>query len=296
MRYFVAHGERRAVRDADREGRRGDFARLTDGVTHYEFTGPRDGPLAVFVPGLTIPLGFWDAVVRMLHTVGIRTLTYSAYGRGRSDRVEATYDRDLFVRQLDELLAQVARTTPVHLVGSSMGALIALAYCRRAGHRVDALTLSGPAGLHRERNPAANLPRRGPLAPLVGRYLLRRGLLRHLAHNVRSADDAARLRALVLEGFEFEGSMYALLSTLMNFPLAEQDELFDNSPGVLPPTMLLWGAEDEVTPISDFGRAVELLHPVQAHVIDECGHMAAFERPAEFACHLARFVPAARAA
>jgi pimeloyl-ACP methyl ester carboxylesterase len=128
------------------------------------------------------------------------------------------------------------------------------------------------------------------MAPLVGKYLLRRNLLRHIADNVRTEEDAARLRSLVLEGFQFEGSMYALLSTLMNFPLAEQDALFDATTASLPPTLLLWGAEDHVTPATAYQRAVELLRPVKAELIADCGHMASFERPRAFGELLTAFV------
>lgn len=289
MRYFVARGESRPLGPPAERSPRGRFARLSDGLTHYELAGPTDGSLVVFVPGLTIPFNFWDGVTTRLHARGLRTLTYSAYGRGRSDRVRDPYDQALFVRQLDELVRTVDAER-IHLVGSSMGALIALAYARTPGAPVASLTLSGPAGLGRERNPMSALPDRGPLAPLLGKYLLRGVLLRHLAHNVRTAEDAARLRSLVLDGFQFEGSMYALLSTLMRFPLVAQHDLFNASTARLPPTMLLWGTEDRITPADAYEQAVELLRPTTARLIDDCGHMAPFERPEEFAQSLETFV------
>jgi pimeloyl-ACP methyl ester carboxylesterase len=289
MRYFVARRETRQLGPAARSGQRGGFAALSDGLTHYELSGPDGGALVVFVPGMTIPLDFWDAIVGTLHERGFRTLTYTAYGRGYSDRVRTTYDRALFVRQLDDLLRAVGGAE-IHLVASSMGALVSLEYARKPGATVASLTLSGPGGLKRERNPASRLPSRGPIAPFVGKYLLRRNLLRHITHNVRTDEDVARLRSLVLEGFQFEGSMYALLSTVMNFPLSEQEALFDATTANLPPTMLLWGVEDQVTPASDYQRAVELLRPVKAELIADCGHMASFERPREFAALLTAFV------
>jgi len=54
--------------------------------------------------------------------------------------------------------------------------------------------------------------------------------------------------------------------------------------------MLLWGADDEVTPIGHFGEARALLRPLEWHAIRECGHMAPFERPREVADRLASFV------
>jgi pimeloyl-ACP methyl ester carboxylesterase len=281
MRYFVAPGEDR-LHPALRDGQRGEFARLSHGMTHFELAGPEEGPMIVFVPGLTIAMDFWDAVVAPLQQWGYRTLVYSAYGRGYSDRVDAVYNRGLFVAQLDELLCALD-AQEIHLVGSSMGALIAVTYARRLYRRIASLTLSGPAGLAKRRNPVTRLPRRGPIAPLFGKYLMRRGVMRHLEHNVRTPEDAARLTRMVGEGLRFEGSMYAVLSTVLSFPLAEQDDLFDAGTARLPPTMLLWGAEDEVTPPGDFQRAVDLLRPVHAELIERCGHMAPFERPGMFA-------------
>jgi pimeloyl-ACP methyl ester carboxylesterase len=262
---------------------------LSDGTTHYELAGPQEGPVLVFVPGLTIPLDFWDGVTTLVHASGFRTLTYSAYGRGRSDRVIGRHGQSLFVRQLDDLVRHLG-LADIHLVASSMGALIALAYARSPGARVSSLTLSGPAGLTAERNPIAMLPEGGPLLPLLGKHLLRRQLLGHLAHNVQSPADAERLRTLVLDGFQFEGSMYALTSTLKHFPLTGQEALFDSAIVGLPPTMLIWGAEDRVTPADGYDRAVALLEPARAERIPDCGHMTSFERPQHFTDLLTTFV------
>jgi pimeloyl-ACP methyl ester carboxylesterase len=287
MRRFVARGEIRKLDEVACRGQRGSFTRLSDGHTHYELAGPDADPLVVLVPGLTVPLDFWDGVVARLNDRGVRTLAYSAYGRGFSERVAGPYDPALFVRQLDELLHAVD-ARDIHLVGTSMGALIALRYAHRRGVPIASLTLCGPAGFAKQDNPVAKLPE--PLAVLVGKHLLRRNLLRHLARNVGSEVDAARLRPLVLKGFQFEGSAYALLSTLRHFPLAAQDALFDATAMTLPPTMLLWGTEDQVTPVTDYGRAAELLRPVAQRVIEGCGHMVPFERPGEFADHLQSFI------
>lgn len=289
MRYFVARGETRRLGPEDRLGRRGAFAQLSDGRTHYELAGAEGGAVLAFVPGLTVPLDFWDDVAAIAHEHGFRTLAYSAYGRGYSDRVRGRYGRTLFVRQLDDLVRHLD-LSDVHLVGSSMGALVALAYAGSRGTPVSSLTLSGPAGLSAERNPVAMLPERGPLLPLLGRNLLRRNLLDHLAHNVRSPEDADRLRTLVLDGFRFEGSMYALTSTLRHFPLTGQDALFDTTAVGLPPSMLIWGGEDRVTPATGYDRAVGLLRPRRSAYIPDGGHMIAFERPGQFAELLTSFV------
>ena len=169
-----------------------------------------------------------------------------------------------------------------------MGALISLRYARSHRDRVETVTLCGPEGLSPQHNPVAKLPE--PLAVLAGKYLLRRRLLRHLSHDVNTERDAERLFPLVLQGFQFRGSMYGLLSRLRSCPVADQEELFDATNTDLPRTMLLWGADDQVTPASGYDRAAELLRPVSGGRIDGCAHMVPFERLAVFADALQSFV------
>ena len=128
MKYFVAAGEDRRLDAATRRSLRGSYIRLSDGVTHYELTGPDGGDVAVLAGGLTIPLFYWDELAAELHNRGLRTLAYSGYGRGYSDRIVARYDQALFVRQLSELIEHLELRAPRHVVGTSMGALIAMAY------------------------------------------------------------------------------------------------------------------------------------------------------------------------
>jgi pimeloyl-ACP methyl ester carboxylesterase len=56
------------------------------------------------------------------------------------------------------------------------------------------------------------------------------------------------------------------------------------------PKLLLWGDNDQVTPITQLDRARELIRPQQIHIVRNCGHMAPYERPAEVAKTIAAWV------
>jgi pimeloyl-ACP methyl ester carboxylesterase len=279
-RAYVARGEDLVLDDSARAAARGSFVTLSDGVTHYELAGPDAGPLVLLIPGMTIPLGYWDAVAADLHAQGLRTLAYSAYGRGWSDRVEGRYDQALFLRQLGELVDAVGVPDPLHVVGTSMGALIAMAYATQPGvPKPLSLTLVGPAGLTEQSQLTTRLLAVDPLARVLGTFLGHGALGKHLAHNVRSSEDTERLVRLVGEPYRFHGSIYALLSTMRDFPLAAQQDLYRRA-GLLPvPTMLLWGEHDQVTPIEHLDTVRELLRPDECHVIADHGHMIPFEDP-----------------
>jgi hypothetical protein len=57
MKYFVAAGEDRRLDAATRGRLRGSYIQLSDGITHYELTGPDGGDVVVLAGGLTILLG-----------------------------------------------------------------------------------------------------------------------------------------------------------------------------------------------------------------------------------------------
>ncbi|MBN3510386.1 alpha/beta fold hydrolase [Mycolicibacterium septicum] len=289
MKYFVAAGEDRRLDAATRRSLRGDYIRLSDGVTHYELAGPEGGDVVVLAGGLTIPLFYWDEMAAELHARGLRTLAYSGYGRGYSDRVVARYDQALFVRQLRELIEHLEVPAPCHVVGTSMGALIAMAYVGQHAAGTATLTLVGPAGLSCQ--PALQKLVLGNdfTVSVIARRAGRRILEQHLGHNVADPDRATELSAMVGDAYRYEGSIYAFFETLRHFPLFDRAELYRRTGTLTLPIQLIWGRDDHVTPISSLDRVRNLLQPSQCHVIDDCGHMAPFERPSVVADQLAAF-------
>jgi len=289
-RAYVAKGEDLVLDEHARTAARGSFVTLSDGVTHYELAGPDGGPLVLLVPGITIPLGYWDAVAADLRAQGMRTLAYSAYGRGWSDRVEGRYDQALFLRQLGELLDAVGAVDPVHVVGTSMGGLVAMAYATQPGVRKPlSLTLIGPAGLTEQGGLGPRLLSIDPLARFMGKFLGHKALSKHLSHNVRSREDTERLMRLVGEPYRFHGSIYALLSTMRDYPLTGQQELYRRTGQAGIPTMVVWGENDQVTPIELLDSVRDLLGPDECHVVLDRGHMVPFEDPHGTAGLLAAF-------
>ncbi|OBF36781.1 alpha/beta hydrolase [Mycobacterium sp. ACS1612] len=289
MKYFVASGEDRRLDPATRPSLRGNYIQLSDGVTHYELTGPDGGDVVVLAGGLTIPLFYWDELAVELHARGLRTLAYSGYGRGYSDRVVARYDQALFVRQLHELIERLELPAPFHVVGTSMGALIAMAYVGQHGRSTATLTLVGPAGLSRQPVTQKLLLANDFTAGFIARHFGRRILEQHLGQNVADPNRAAALSTMVGDAYRYEGSIYAFFETLRHFPLFDRAELYRHTGTVGRPIQLIWGTDDHVTPISNLDQVRELLHPSQCHVIDDCGHMAPFERPVVVADQLAAF-------
>jgi pimeloyl-ACP methyl ester carboxylesterase len=96
--------------------------------------------------------------------------------------------------------------------------------------------------------------------------------------------DAAALTEMVTDGYCYEGSMYALFSTLIDFPLTDRRSLYRDIAQHQVPTLLLWGENDQVTPITFLPDARALLGKDAANeIIPHSGHMAPLEQPAAVA-------------
>lgn len=289
MKYFVSPREDRRLDATVRINLRGSYIRLSDGITHYELAGPEGGDIVVLTGGLTVPLFYWDDTADALHQHGLRTLAYSGYGRGYSDRIRGPYDEALFVRQLDDLVSALELPAPRHLVGASMGALIAMSYLRSHADTTATLTLIGPAGLSHQPAPQKLLLGNDLTATLIAKYLGQRIFDRHQGDNVREPERAEALATMIADSYRYHGSQFAFFDTLRHFALFDRAELYRQTSAIAVPTMLMWGTDDAVTPITSLDKVLGLLKPDQNHVIDQCGHMVPFERPSVVADHLASF-------
>lgn len=266
------------------------FVELSDGVTHYRVRGPAEGPAVVLVHGLTSPDFIWEDQIGALAGVGFRVISYDLYGRGLSDRPAVDYDGTLFVRQLDELIEQLGRSGPVHLVGLSMGGAVSALYAARHPGRVDRLTLMAPGGL-REGVPWVL---RLLTAPIVGECLFaaaaKQLLLKvSVPHMTTRSDRVDELRTVYREQFRYRGYVRALLSTLRHGPLIGLREVFRRA-GRDRVVLALWGEEDRIVPPEHAGRLREAIPQLELTRVPGAGHTVNFDRPARVNDRLIRFL------
>ena len=256
-----------------RDNAPGDFAALSRGRTHYRWHGPEGGPVTVCVHGLTTPSFVWEGLVPGLVDAGQRVLTYDLYGRGYSDRPGGAQDRDFFVTQLEELLADQGVEGPVTLVGYSMGGAIAAAYAARYPDRLRELVLIAPAGLGHDLGPVARLVARGGA---VGRWLM----LAVFPMSFRRGCEAERGLPTTVPGIEdrqqaelrWRGFIPAVARSVAGILAEAQDETHAAIARSGVPVRAVWGAEDRVIPLSRKARLAEMNPDAYQYVIEGAGH------------------------
>jgi pimeloyl-ACP methyl ester carboxylesterase len=278
--FLVPHVETRAMDAKARAGTSGEYIELSDGIVHYELTGPEAAPTVVFVCGLSTPYFIWDLTVPALTAAGYRTLRYDLYGRGFSDRPTAVrYDAELFDRQLLELSERLKLRMPLTLAGVSMGGAISVIFAERHPERVNGLILVDPAGF------PLPLPWTAKLAKLpgLGEYLMR--LLGD--RTIRSAMGSNFYDQSLLPGFarKFEvqlpylGFQQAQLSTLRNMPLQALEPSYRAVGASKVPVLLIWGRADSVVPFETSAKVKAAIPQAELLAVERAAHTPNYERP-----------------
>src|SRR6185369_1931294 len=142
--FVYANPELRDLDASTRSALPGQFAKLTDGYTHYEIKGPDDARTVVLAAGFSVPYYIWDPTFAALSAAGFRVLRYDYYGRGYSDRPDIPFTQDLYVRQFTELLEFLHITQPVDLAGLSFGGSVITTIADRHPSRVRSLVYMDP--------------------------------------------------------------------------------------------------------------------------------------------------------
>lgn len=137
---------RRHEADAFRAKAPGRFAKLSQGVTHYQWLGGVRGPVVVCIHGLTTPSPVWYAIAQGVSQLGYRVLVYDLYGRGFSDAPKGAQTGDFFAQQLSDLMEHQELDGDVTLMGYSMGGSIATHFTARYPDRVRRLILLASGG------------------------------------------------------------------------------------------------------------------------------------------------------
>lgn len=228
----------------------GEFARLSQGVTHYNWTGRSRGPVAVVVHGLTSPSVAIEAVAEGLGKRGYRVLTYDLYGRGLSDAPVGRQNRLFFLRQLSELLAHLGVAEEITCVGYSMGGSIVTAFAAENPHRINRVILLASAGIVMNESDASKFCRAVPvLGDWAHGMFARRRILSKIPFDSPSLY-VQRVLAAQRAELSRRGYLPAILASRRGM-LAENMEKDHRKLGREDvPVIAIWAENDAVIPIS----------------------------------------------
>lgn len=279
---FPFFDETKELNETTRKEAAGSFVALSDGVTHYELGGPKDGKPVVLVHGFSVPLFIFDPLFDFLTSAGFQVLRYDLLGRGYSDRPSVRYDIHLFVRQLKELL-DALEMAEITLLGLSMGGPITTAFINQHPRFVRKHVLIDPAGA---KEVGLNWLLKIIKIPILGELLIALFGSKSMIKGIASDFFDPELVAIFQEKYKiqmgFKGFKQAILSTTRNGMLNDFLDTYKKVGALKKPTLVFWGMNDETTPYKDHYLILQTLPHAEFHAIENCGHLPHYEKPELF--------------
>lgn len=269
---IIRNTEKTVLSDASRQKAPGNFVTLSSGSTHYQIDGPSNGQVVILVHGFSVPMYIYDSTFNALSSVGCRVIRFDLLGRGYSSRPKTTYDLQLFVQQVKELIDSLQLSTPVDLIGVSMGGTIVAGFVSKYPNLVQKAVLIDPHAMKKNIIPLN--------VPIIGEYLaaafwiqtLPQSQLKDFYQPDQYQDWPVRFQ----EQMKYKGFRYAIVSTARNIIchdfLTSYEKLSDL------PCLLIWGTHDKTIPFAEIDTLRKLINPEFLQV-DSAGHLPNVEQP-----------------
>lgn len=243
------------------------YVRSTDGARlHYSETGRRSGAPVLMIQGLGADKHLWD-VQRLALARSYRTLALDNRGAGRSDKPLGVYTME---QMADDAIAVLdhAAVDDAHVVGASMGGVIAQVLALHHPERVRSLTLACTACRHHQWRrellagwaETAQTRGMGAMTSEAARWVIGPRSFRRLSPAIGWMGPLA-----------FSRPPHAFASQVAGI-LASDDDHADNLRNVTAPTLVMVGNQDILTPRGDAEELAELIPGAELVVISGAAH------------------------
>jgi 3-oxoadipate enol-lactonase len=253
------------------------FTTAADGTTiHYEVTGRGDGPPLLLIQGLGADSRGW---VLQQAALGrrFRCVSFDNRGVGRSDKPEGPYDLE---EMADDAVAvlDAAGIESAHVMGASMGGVIAQILAVRHPERVRSLVLACTACRHQ--------PWRRELLEDWERTAREQGMHALIGRSFRWLVGPRFYRRLALPvrlfgGLILRAPAHAFCAQIAAI-LAMSDDMRHELSSIHVPALIVVGTQDILTPLADSEELVERIPRAELHVIHGAAHALMVDRPHEF--------------
>ncbi len=264
------------------------FQHIGSRTIAYHDSAPGDSKRNVCVLLHAFPLSaaMWEPQLQSIPD-GWRFIAPDLRGFGGSSESDPNDGESIddFASDVVALLAELGITEAV-IGGLSMGGYVTLAILRRAPHLAGALIFAdtragadSPEGRANRRSMMAVVEREGPSG------VAREMMPKLLGKTTRETNPQVEPVVRQLINRQSPAALRGGLVRMMHRP--------DSAPllaAATVPTLVLVGAEDEITPLAESQRIADAIPGATLVVIPQAGHLSSLERPQDFNQALATFL------
>lgn len=269
-------------------------AKVRNGEIYYEENGR--GELIVLIPGLGHGAAYYEKTMPLLAGLG-RVVAIDPRGIGRSSSKEERYSVEGWAVDVIDLMDHLG-TARAHLIGSSLGACVALQAALDYPARVVSLGLvAGFSEL--DRSLELNFRMRIGIIENLG---LGDVLAAHIAmwtlgrDYINTPEGKAAVDRLFASVRRNSPERYlAFIRAILAFGRLEpgqdgQQKATERLGEIRVPTCVIVGGQDILTPVSHSESMARRIAGAELHVVTGCGHITFTERPNETAAILRSFL------
>ena len=250
---------------------------------HYVEAGA--GPVVVLLHGLGADTSSWAFTIPTL-AKHFHVYAPDQIGFGQSAKPEINYRVETLVEFLDGFYQKlgIGKAT---VVGNSLGGWTAMAFALAHPDKVEKLVLVDSAGyaLPAGAEPEQIRARLRQLNPstIEGTKVL----LGIIFTNPQMANDANARQAF--EGHLKKNDGYTI--SQFTESIVRGEDVVDGKLGAIKnPTLLIWGREDQLTPLDGEERMAREIAGAQSLILDHCGHVPQMECAGPFNAGLVKFL------
>jgi pimeloyl-ACP methyl ester carboxylesterase len=249
-----------------------------------------EGPTVVLLHGFASSIENWVTVMPKL-VKQHRIIAIDMKGFGWTDRPVGDYSPKAQAQLLQAVLTERGVTGPIALVAHSYGSSVALAFALEYPRQVQRIALYD-AWVYEEQLPSMfHMARAQGIGELLYGLFYSERYEERLTLGFYNPDFVAQqLVDDVEKAFERPGTRYGALEAVRGMRF---DEMSDRYRTITAPTLLLWGREDIVTPVSIGEKLVRALPNAKLNVYPRCGHFPMIEAASESTRDLQAFLEGA---
>jgi 2-hydroxy-6-oxonona-2,4-dienedioate hydrolase len=248
---------------------------------HYVEAGT--GPTVILLHGLGGSTQMWAYNIGPL-AERFHVIVPDQIGFGKSDKPHVNYRVRTYVDFLDQLCKQL-KIERASLVGNSMGGWIAAAFTIAFPERVERLVLEDAAGYAPPKDLdyrtlyQLNPSTREGMKELVGKVFYNKALTSDMA-----IDQSLAYRMSAGDGYT--------INSIIDSVIRGEDFIDNKVRAIKQPTLIAWGRQDGLIPLSDGERFKKDITNSSLIVFEECGHVPNVEKAAEFNAAVLKFLTA----
>jgi len=250
-----------------------DISGLT--VRYLETDGKSDIPL-IILHGWGSSADSWTNVARTLEKRGAKVFIPDLPGFGKSPEPPYPWGIAQYADFINSF-SQKLEVAKFSLAGHSFGGQIAIAYAAAHAQNLSNLILIAAARIMRRKKLRVRLfliaTKIGNLIFVLPPFVFLRPLVRKIWYRISGERDYYRASTRMRETFKLV-----------------EEEVGSHLESISVPTLILWGDQDEATPIADARIIHERIQNSQLYIFSNAGHDLNFKKPVEIAQKIYDFI------